>query len=94
MTSPRRPKDSVSPALTRVALDPEEPTAFACPSCSCPLDIQQPEADCPELLLGTCQDCGTWAAIGVDDEKGEALILELKGLRKALGILGLSVAAL
>ena len=39
---------------------PGLPTEPLCLACGELLSIHQPDADCPERLLGTCDACGSW----------------------------------
>ena len=47
----------------RLNLDPEDPTAMACPSCPACLLLHQPDPELPDRLLGTCSECQAWFLI-------------------------------
>ena len=52
------------------AVDPaEEPAVgdplISCRACGAGLELSQPDADRPELLLGTCTDCGSWHQVRI-----------------------------
>ena len=87
MTSTRRVK-AVAQGPTRLAIAPEGASGIACPECGGGLDLHQPDPDTPELLLAICEDCTLWCAIGVDEVRGEAIVLPIPGvalLRASLG---------
>ena len=57
-----RPPYAISPP----ALTPDRSTYGGgspneCPSCGADLEVHQPQPDQPNRLLGTCDECGTWA---------------------------------
>jgi hypothetical protein len=52
--------------------------AAACPACGHPVDIQQPDSDLPDRLLGICFRCRSWFLIHVGGE-GEMILTGLPG---------------
>jgi len=89
MASTPQTKHAVTLEIRRVAFDPATPAPLACGRCGEALEIHQPDAETPELLLGTCRDCGAWFAIGIDG--GQAAICHLLGadlMRTALAAPG------
>jgi uncharacterized protein YbaR (Trm112 family) len=45
--------------------------SLCCPYCECPLTLHQPDAELPERLLATCDNCKSWY---VTDAQGIKLI--------------------
>ena len=75
MSSAHPSKHPVTLELVRVALDPANPDALTCTRCGHDLEVHQPEAEVPDLLLGTCPDCGAWFAIGIDEDEASVCLL-------------------
>jgi hypothetical protein len=71
-------KHTMTLEVHRVGLDPANPEEFSCGRCGQVLEIHQPAADEPDLLLGTCPDCASWFIIGVSED--EAAICLLAGV--------------
>jgi hypothetical protein len=42
--------------------------SIACPECSHPLEIHQPDQNLPSRLLGICALCQVWLLIDIDGE--------------------------
>jgi hypothetical protein len=65
-----------------------ELSGFLCLRCESNLDINQPEAEVPERLLGVCGDCGSWYLIEIDPENESDIIVaripDAQELRKAI----------
>ena len=77
MPSPRPTPARKRPIPTALKVDPDGLSAFDCPHCMNPLDLQQPDPEGPELLLGICADCGRWCLIAVNEDRDEAFLLAL-----------------
>lgn len=54
---------SVKIVCTTVKVDPDGPIAVNCLGCRNSLEIHQPDADLPERMLATCNECETWHII-------------------------------
>jgi hypothetical protein len=62
-------------------------TPIACPRCQSTLCIHQPDPNFPDLLLGTCGECGNWFLVGLSPDGREALSLNLPDLDEIRGTL-------
>lgn len=52
-----------------------ELSGFLCLRCESNLDIDQPEAEVPDRLLGVCGDCGSWYLIDIDPENESDVVV-------------------
>jgi hypothetical protein len=48
------------PVITMPLARFEDVARAGCPGCGAPLELHQPDPECPERLLGTCPRCGGW----------------------------------
>jgi len=48
-----------------------------CLLCSGPLNLMQPDNDCPERLVGVCEVCGRWALIEMAAGDSDAVMILL-----------------
>jgi hypothetical protein len=51
-----------------------------CQKCQTKLDINQPQENDPNELLGTCSHCGCWHLIQVSPDGAEALLFNVPGV--------------
>jgi hypothetical protein len=54
-----------------------ELASIACPKCQAALNINQPEPDIPDQLLGACSSCGAWFVVWIDGAENEVIVLYL-----------------
>lgn len=66
--------------VTELEVSPDGFISPVCQKCRTELDIHQPQADDPNELLGTCNQCGGWYLIQVAPGGSEALLLNLPGV--------------
>ncbi len=52
-----------------------ELSGYLCLRCESNLDINQPEAEVPDRLLGVCSDCGSWYLIDIDPETESDIVV-------------------
>ncbi len=65
-----------------------ELATIPCQGCGGFLEVSHPDMEEPELLLGVCETCHHWFALGVEFDSGEILICRLLGaefVRASLG---------
>ena len=64
---------SVPLALKRIRLAGElnDRTGVRCPACRDHLFLHQPDEECPDRLLGTCDECRAWFLI---DAAGKVMV--------------------
>jgi hypothetical protein len=55
-------------------------TTFLCLECRKPLDVHQPDADLPDRMLATCDDCKGWHLIDYKPDGRAALVALLPDL--------------
>jgi hypothetical protein len=46
--------------VIRLGRDREDGSEVPCPACHHDLTFHQPDPECPDRLLGTCEACRTW----------------------------------
>src|SRR3954451_16505528 len=72
---------SVGVIATVVQIVPNEPIRVGCLRCRSELDLQQPNPDVPDQLLGCCHrgcdDCGAWHVLNASPEGTEAVVVLL-----------------
>lgn len=74
-----------------IALEPAGAVTLACRRCGVALDLHQPEPDDPDLMLGTCLECGAWFAIRVEGISALIVTLPMVDLmRQAMDPVGVS----
>lgn len=49
------------------------PGNVRCPVCESPMEVQQPDPDQPDRLLGICEGCKRWALL-IHDKKAKIVI--------------------
>jgi hypothetical protein len=62
---------------------PEGQTELLCLICGKPLDVHQPDADLPERMLATCEDCKGWHLVEYVPDGAEAVVAALPNLAAA-----------
>jgi hypothetical protein len=62
---------------------PDGQTEFLCLVCSKPLDVHQPDADLPERMLATCEDCKGWHLVEYVPDGAKAVVTALPDLAVA-----------
>ena len=64
---------SVPLALNRIRLDGklDDSKRVRCPACRDYLFLHQPDEECPDRLLGTCDECRAWFLI---DAAGKVMV--------------------
>jgi hypothetical protein len=64
---------SVPLALNRIRLDGklDDSKRVRCPACRDHLFLHQPDEECPDRLLGTCDECRAWFLI---DAAGKVMV--------------------
>lgn len=60
-----------------VPFGPEGLSPSGCLQCNGPLTIHQPDADDPDRLMGSCDDCGAWYAFAISADGAEAVAVIL-----------------
>ncbi len=85
-----RPKRKASIASRLVVLPFAEPPGdlswICCVHCGEALDLQQPNAQVPDRLLGICEGCSLWFLIELVTERSEVMMVQLpegRSLREA-----------
>ncbi len=71
---------SMSWNVTEAQVSPDGYISPVCQKCQTELDILQPQADDPNELLGTCNQCGCWHIIQVAPGGTEAWVFNLPGV--------------
>ena len=57
--------------LIRLAGELNDRTGVRCPACRDYLFLHQPDEECPDRLLGTCDECRAWFLI---DAAGKVMV--------------------
>jgi hypothetical protein len=56
---------------------PDDMSWVRCVQCDKPLDLQQPDAQAPDRLLGICWTCSSWFLIELATERSEMIMVQL-----------------
>jgi hypothetical protein len=73
----RRLRISASLDVIPFADSADEPSRINCSDCGGPLDLHQPDANSPDLLVGICESCRRWYLILADRGADEILMVLL-----------------
>jgi hypothetical protein len=57
---------SLTLQLIRMRPTPEDAPGIGCPACHHRLTLDQPNQQCPDLLIGTCEECESWFLVHPD----------------------------
>jgi hypothetical protein len=53
-------------------------SSLCCPDCQAALDLQQPDVDLPEQLLGICKSCSKWFfLVELEEDWNGTMLFEL-----------------
>jgi hypothetical protein len=74
------------PAVVSLSLPMASPTSppgtnwmelVDCPGCGGRMELHQPDARCPDRLLGVCEDCHRWSILEDAEGRGEVALVML-----------------
>lgn len=74
---PRLRSLDVTLEVRTIPFGPEGLCPSGCLQCQGPLTIHQPDADDPDRLMGSCDDCGAWYAFAIGSDGTQAVVVFL-----------------
>lgn len=79
MATNRGREVSVSLRVTTLPVRHDGQFPLTCLNCRNTLNVHQPDAQMPDRMLATCDDCKAWHLVDADPSAGDILVVLLPG---------------